>query len=143
MPIYTPFLAPYGNSHAVAARFLLLGTATGLGQAAVRFFSAYKLRSGLSSYYVVVFGSVASVTLTAAAASAGVLVLFRPFIPSDLAPLLWAALVLYIFSSCNATLMDVLRGQEQSRWYSIIWTACYGGITWTVLVLGFGGHCGT
>ena len=49
VPIYTRLFSPaeFGNYIlAVAAEeFLLLGTATGLGQAAVRFFSAYKLRS--------------------------------------------------------------------------------------------------
>jgi O-antigen/teichoic acid export membrane protein len=144
VPIYTRLFSPdqYGRYvlAVAAAEFLLLGTTTGFGQGAVRFFSAYQLKSDLSKYFVTVFGSVGLITLAAAAASAGVLVIFRSNIPSDLYPLLWAAVVLYVVSACNVTLMDVLRGQERSRWYSVIWIIqCYGGIIFgLILVLVFG-----
>ena len=53
VPIYTRLFSPdqFGNfALAVAAsELLLLGTATGFGQAAVRFFSAYQLKSRLPS----------------------------------------------------------------------------------------------
>jgi O-antigen/teichoic acid export membrane protein len=65
--------------------------------------------------------------------------MFHHLIPSDLYPLLWAALALYVVSSFNTTLMDVLRGQEKSRWYAAIWIGqCYGGIIFgLILVLVF------
>ena len=57
VPIYTHLFSPaeFGNYvlAVAAAEFLLLATVTGFGQAAVRFFSAYQLRSGLSSYFAV------------------------------------------------------------------------------------------
>jgi O-antigen/teichoic acid export membrane protein len=132
VPIYTHLFSPdqFGNYAlaAAAAEFLLLGTATGFGQGAVRFFSAYRLRSGLSRYFAAVFGSVGVITLAAAAASAGTLIILRPLIPCELYPLLWAAVALYVVSACNAILMDVLRGQERGRWYSVIWISqSYGG----------------
>ncbi|MGD0612082.1 MAG: polysaccharide biosynthesis C-terminal domain-containing protein [Anaerolineales bacterium] len=122
VPIYTHLFSPdqYGNYAlaGAAVEFLVLGTATGFGQAAVRFFSAYQLKSSLSSYFFMLFGSVGLITLAVAAACAGILVIFRSLIPSDLYPLLWAALALFVVSACFSTLMDVLRGQEKSRWYT-------------------------
>jgi O-antigen/teichoic acid export membrane protein len=143
VPIYTRLFSPdqFGNYAlaVAAAEFLLLGTITGFGQGAVRFFSAYQLRSGLSSYFAVVFGSVGLITLAAAAASASILVIIRSLIPSDLYPLLWAALALFVANACFTTLTDVLRGQEKSRWYSVIWISqCYGGVIFgLILVLVF------
>jgi O-antigen/teichoic acid export membrane protein len=123
VPIYTHLFSPaqYGNyALAVAALdFLVLGTATGLGQAAVRFFSAYQLKSSLSSYFAVLFGSVGLVTLAATAISAGILLALGSLIPPDLSPLLWASLVLFVVTVCYSTPMDVLRGQEKSRWYTV------------------------
>lgn len=144
VPIYTHLFSPgeYGYyALAVAAsEFLLLGTTTGFGQGAVRFYSAYQLKSGLSSYFAVLFNSVILITLAAASASAVLVVAFRPLISNDLYPLLWGAIVLYVVSAINATLMDVLRGQENSRWYSIIWISqVYAGIIFgLILVLEFG-----
>ena len=103
----------------VAAEFLLLAVIEGFGQGAIRFFSAYERRSSLSSYFAVVFGSVGLIALVAATASAGILVIFRPLIPYDLYPLLWAALALFVVNACFITLMNVLRGQEKGRWYSV------------------------
>jgi O-antigen/teichoic acid export membrane protein len=144
VPIYTHLFSPdqYGNyALAVAAAdFLLLGTAVGFGQAAVRFYSTYQLKSSLSSYFSVLFSSVGLITLATAAASAGFLLVFGSLIPSDLYPLFWAALALFVVSACVSTLMDVLRGQEKSRWYTIF-SICqaYGGIIFgVILVLGFG-----
>jgi O-antigen/teichoic acid export membrane protein len=143
VPIYTHLLSPneFGNYAlaVAAAEFLLLGTATGFGQAAVRFFSAYQLRSGLPSYFAAVFGSVGLITLVVVAASAGFLLMLGSLIPSDLYPLLWAALVLYVVSACNATLMDVLRGQEKSHWYTVFSIGqSFGGIAFgLILVLVF------
>jgi O-antigen/teichoic acid export membrane protein len=140
VPIYTHLFSPdeFGNyALAIAAsEFLLLGTATGFGQAAVRFFSAYKLRSGLSSYFTTVFGSVGLITLLATVASASILLIFRSLIPSELYPLFWAALILYVVSAFNATLMDVLRGQEKGRWYSAIWISqSYGGVIFGLILV--------
>lgn len=144
VPIYTRLFSPaeFGNFAlaTAATEFLLLGTATGFGQAAVRFFSAYQLKSGLSRYFAVVFGSVGLVTLAAAAVSAGLLLVLRSLISPDLYSLFWLALILYIVSAFNATLMDVLRGQEKGRWYSTIYTSqSYAGILFgLILVLVFG-----
>ena len=143
VPIYTRLFSPdqFGNYvlAIAAAEFLLLGTITGFGQGAVRFFSAHKRRSSLSSYFAVILGSVGLITLLAATASAGILVIFRSLIPSDLYPLLWAAIALFVVSACFTTLMDVLRGQEEGRWYSVIWIGqSYGGIIFgLILVLVF------
>jgi O-antigen/teichoic acid export membrane protein len=144
VPIYTHLFSPdefgYYALAIAASEFLLLGTTTGFGQGAVRFYSAYQLRSGLSSYFSVLFSSVGLITLVAVAASACILVIFQSQISPNLYPLLWAALALYLVSACNATLMDVLRGQEKSRWYSVIWISqVYIGIMiGLVLVLVFG-----
>lgn len=144
VPIYTRLFPPadFGNFAlaTAAAEFLLLGTTTGFGQAAVRFFSAYQLKSDLASYFTTVFGSIGLITFVAAGGSSVLLLLLQPLISADLYPLLWAAVVLYIASAFNATLMDVLRGEEKSRWYSVIWTGqCYSGIVFgLILVLGFG-----
>jgi O-antigen/teichoic acid export membrane protein len=143
VPIYTHLFSPdqYGNYAlaAAAADFLLLGTAVGFGQAAVRFFSAYKLKSSLSSYFSVLFASVGLITLVAAVASAGILLILGSLIPTDLYPLLWAALALFVVNACVSTLMDVLRGQEKSRWYTVIMIVqSFGGIIFgLILVLAF------
>ena len=143
VPIYTRLFSPdqFGNYvlAVAAAEFLLLGTITGFGQGAVRFFSAYKRRSDLSSYFALILGSVGLIALLAAAASAGILVIFRSLIPSDLYPLLWAAVALFVVNACFTTLTDVLRGQEKGRWYTVIWISqSYGGIIFgLILVLVF------
>ena len=143
VPIYTRLFPPaeFGNYAlaAAAADFLVLGAATGFGQAAVRFFSAYRLKSNLSNYFAVVYGSMALITLPVSAVSGGLLVLFRSLIPSDLYPLLWAALALFAISACFSTLMDVLRGQEKSRWFTIftIGSSFAGIIFGLILVLTF------
>ena len=81
VPIYTRLFSPaeFGNYvlAVAAAEFLLLATISGFGQGAVRFFSAYQRRSGLSSYFAAIFGSVGLIALLAAAASAGILMIFR------------------------------------------------------------------
>jgi len=143
VPIYTRLFSPdqFGNYilALAAAEFLLLATITGIGQGAVRFFSAYQGRSDLPSYFAVMFGSAGLIALLAAAASAGLLVMFRSLIPSDLYPLLWAALALFVASACFTMLMEVLRGQEQSGWYSFFWTSQhYGAVIFgLILVLVF------
>lgn len=146
VPIYTRLFSPaeFGNyTLAIAAsEFFLLGTATGFGQAAVRFFSRYKLKSDLAGYFATVFGSVAIITLAATIIWSGIMAIFRSFIPADLYPLLWGALVLFVVGATSSTLMDVLRGQEKGKWYSILWIGqSYGGIILglvLVLVFGFG-----
>lgn len=144
VPIYTRMFSPneFGNyALAVAAsEFLLLGTSTGFGQGAVRFFSAYQMKSNLSGYFATVFGSISLITFAAAAISAGLLLICQSFISPVLLNLFWAALALYTASTFNAIFMDVLRGQEKSRWYSIVWVCqCYGGIAiGLILVLIFG-----
>ena len=143
VPIYTRLFSPeqFGNYAlaTAAAEFLLLGTISGFGQGAVRFFSAYQRRSGLSSYFAMVLGSVGLIALLAAATSAGILMILRSLIPSDLYPLLWAAIALFVVNACFTTLTDVLRGQEKSRWYAVIWTShYYGGVIFgLILVLVF------
>jgi len=144
VPIYTHLFPPnqFGNyALAVAASdFLLLGIATGFGQAAVRFFSAYQIKSGLSSYFTVIFGSVALITLVASAVSVGILLIFGSLIPSDLYPLLWAALALFVVTAIYSTLADILRGQEKSHWFTVFSiSASFGGIIFgLILVLVFG-----
>lgn len=143
VPIYTRMFAPdqFGDYvlAAAAVEFLLLGTATGFGQAAVRFFSTYQLKSSLSSYFITVFSSIGFIVVTAAGIGAGFLALLRSFIPADLYLLLWLAILLFIVSACSATLMDVLRGQEKSIWYSVFSIIqSFGGIIFgLILVLGF------
>jgi O-antigen/teichoic acid export membrane protein len=142
VPIYTRLFSPdqYGNYVlAVAtAEFLLLGTVSGFGQGAVRFFSAYQSRSGLSNYFAVILGSVGLITLLAVAASAGFLVIFRSLIPSDLYPLLWVALALFVMNACFNTLTDVLRAQEKSRWYTVFSIIqSYGGIIFGLILVLF------
>lgn len=144
VPIYTRMFSPDQFGHYVlagaAVEFLLLGTVTGFGQAAVRFFSTYRIQSRLSNYFAVLFGSVGLITLAATAVSASLLMLCRSLIASDLYPLLWAALALFVVSTCNVTLMDVLRGQEKSRWHSIFSISQSFGsiILGLILVLNFG-----
>ena len=146
VPIYTHLFSPdeFGNYvlATAASEFLLLGAISGFGQASVRFFSTYQLKSGLSSYFATIFGSVGLITVLVAAACSSLLLIFRPLIPSDLYPLLWAALALFVVSAWFNTLTDVLRGQEESRWYSLVWISQhYGGIIFgliLVLVLGTG-----
>ena len=144
LPIYTRLFSPaefgYLSLAVATADFLLLGIATGLGQAAVRFFSTYQLRSNLSSYFATLFASVGLITLAAAVACAGVLVMFRSLISTDLYPLLWVALAFFVTTACYSTLTDVLRGQEKSRWYSVFnISQVYGGIIFgLILVLVFG-----
>ena len=79
VPIYTRLFSPaeFGKyTPAIAAsEFPLLGMATGFGQAAVRFHSAYRLRSGLSSYFATVCGSIGLITLVGTAVSAGILLI--------------------------------------------------------------------
>lgn len=140
IPIYTRLFSPdefgYYVLAVAASDFLLLATITGFGQAAIRFFSAYQLRSGLSSYFAAVFASVGLITMFTAATCAAILVLFHPLISSDLYPLLWAALALYITTACFSTLTDILRGQEKSRWYSIIWISQhYGGVVFGLILV--------
>lgn len=144
VPIYTRLFLPdqYGNYALAGAAvdFLLMGTAVGFGQAAVRFFSSYQLKNSLSSYFAVLFGSVGLITLAVTAASAGILILLRSLIPSELYPLLWAALPLFVVSAWVSTLMDVLRGQEKSRWFTAITISqAFGAIIFgLILVLVFG-----
>ena len=143
VPIYTRLFAPaeFGNYTlaVAAAEFLLLGTATGFGKAAVRFFSAYQLRSSLSNYFAIVLGSVGLITLIGTAVIAAILLIIRTLIPAELYPLLWAAVALFDASVIFSTLMDVLRGQEKSRLYSTFLIASsYGGSLFgLVLVLAF------
>jgi O-antigen/teichoic acid export membrane protein len=143
VPIYTRLFSPaeFGNYvlAVAAAEFLVLGTATGFGQAAVRFFSAYQLRSSLSNYFAVVLGSVGLITLVGTAVSTTILLIIRTLIPAGLYALLWAAVALFNASVIFSTLIDVLRGQEKSRWYSTFFIAShYGGILFgLVLVLVF------
>jgi O-antigen/teichoic acid export membrane protein len=143
VPIYTRLFAPDEFGHyvlAVAAEeFLLLAAIEGFGQGAIRFFNAYQRKSGLSSYFAVLFGSVGLILLVAVAISAGILLAFRSLISSDLYPLLWAALALFVVNACFTTLTDVLRGQEKGRWYTVMWVSQhYGGvILGLVLVLVF------
>jgi len=119
--------------------FLTLATTTGLGQGAVRFFSAYQRKASLSSYFAMVFRSVGLMTLGAASIAAVVLILTRSLIRADVYPLLWAALALYVVTALFSTLADILRGQERSRWYSAIWVSQHysGVILGLVLVLVF------
>ncbi len=143
VPIYTHLFSPaqYGN-YALAAAitdFLILGLATGFGQAVVRFFSAYQLRSNLSSYFAVVYSSVGLIILITTVSCSSFLLAFRSHIPSELYPLLWAALVAFVVTACYDTLADVLRGQEKSRWFTLITVlSTYIGIIFgLVLVLVF------
>lgn len=140
VPIYTRLFSPseFGNFTlaTAAAEFLVLGTATGFGQAAVRFFSAYELRSSLSKYFAIVLGSVGLITLVGTAVSATILLIIRTLIPADLYALLWAAVALFNASVVFSTLMDVLRGQEKSRWYSILFIASsYGGTLFGLILV--------
>jgi O-antigen/teichoic acid export membrane protein len=133
VPIYTRLFTPaeFGNYTlaVAAAEFLLLGMATGFGQAAVRFFSAYQLRSGLASYFATVFGSMGFIALIGTVLSTSILLAFRRLISPQLYPLYWAALVLFIASVIFSVLMDVLRGQEKSHWYTTFSISQhYGGI---------------
>jgi O-antigen/teichoic acid export membrane protein len=138
VPIYTRLFSPaeFGDYvlAAAAAEFLLLATITGFSQGAVRFFSNYQRRSALPSYFTVVLGSAGLTTLVTAAACSGVLLILRPLIPSDLYPLLWAAIGLYVATALFTTLMDILRGEEQSKWYSIFSVGqAYGAIVFGLL----------
>lgn len=140
VPIYTRLFSPaeFGNYVLAGAvtEFLLLGTITGFGQAAVRFFSAYQLKSSLSSYFAAIFGSLGLIALLMGAVSSGILAICRPLIPSDLYPLLWAAIALFVVTACSSTLMDVLRGQEKGRWYSGLSIAqSFGGILMGLLLV--------
>lgn len=133
VPIYTHLFSPaeFGNYVLATSitEFLMLATITGFGQAAVRFYSVYQLKSDLSSYFSVLFSSIGLISVLTATVIAGILLLFQSVIPDDLYPLLWAAIFLYIVNACNATLMDILRGQEKSTWYSgFSVTASYAGI---------------
>lgn len=123
VPIYTRLFAPdeFGNYVLAVAvgEFLLLVLIEGFGLGAIRFFSAYQRKSGLSSYFAVVFSSVGLITLAAATASTGILLIFGSLISPDLYPLLWATVVLFVVTACFTTLTDILRGQEKSRWYTI------------------------
>jgi O-antigen/teichoic acid export membrane protein len=80
-----------------------------------------------------------AISLCYLAAWGGILVVFRSLIPSDLYPLLWAAIALFVANACFTTLTDVLRGQEKSRWYTVIWISHhYGGVIFgLILVLVF------
>ena len=102
-------------------------------------FSAYQLKNSLSSYFTVLFASVGLITLAAGAASSGILLALGSLIPSILSPLLWAAVALFVVSACFSTLMDVLRGQEKSRWYTgFTIGSSFGGIIFgLILVLVF------
>lgn len=133
VPIYTRLFLPneYGDLALAVTltEFLLLGTTTGFGQAAVRFFSAYQLKSGLSNYFATVFRSLGLITLVVMTICTGVLLLIRPLISTELYSLLWAAITLFVVSAWFATLADVLRGQEQSRWYTLFTLIqAFGGI---------------
>lgn len=144
VPIYTRLFSPaeFGDYvlAVAAAEFLLVVVIEGFGLGAIRFYSAYQRRSGLSSYFAVVFGSVGLITLAATAASAGILVMIRFLIPSEVYLMLWAALALFVASACFTTLTNVLRGQEKSLWYSVfLSSSSFGGIIFgLLLVLVFG-----
>ena len=144
VPIYTRLFPPneFGNYvlATAAAEFLLLVAVEGLGQGAIRFYSAFKNRSGLSGYFAVVFGSVALVTAGVTALCACILVFIRSQVSSELYPLLWAALALFAVSACFITLTNILRGQEKSVWYSVSMIgASFGGILFGLLfVLAYG-----
>lgn len=146
VPIYTHLFTPsefgYYTLAVAAAEFLLLGTTTGFGQAAVRYFSKYQLVSNLSNYYSSVFISIGLITVATSLICVLILLIFGSLISTILYPLLWAALLLFIVSAVNSILMDVLRGQEKSKLYSTIWIGqTYGGIAVgliLVLVFGFG-----
>jgi O-antigen/teichoic acid export membrane protein len=122
VPIYTRLFSPaeFGSYvlAVAAAELLLLVVIEGFGLGAIRFYSTYQRRSGLSSYFAVVFGSVGLITLVATAASAGILATIRSLIPSDLYLLLWAALALFVVSACFTTLTNV-PGARKSLWYSV------------------------
>lgn len=144
VPIYTRLFAPdeFGNYVLAVAvgEFLLVVLIEAFGLGAIRFFSAYQRKSSLSNYFAVVFSSVGLITLAAAVISAGILLIFRSLISSDLYPLLWATVVLFVITACFTTLTDVLRGQEKGRWYTVFSiTQSFGGIIFgLILVLGFG-----
>ncbi len=118
----------------------MLATITGFGQAVVRFFSIFNNRNELPNYFATIFFSTGLVTLLITAVSSSILGLVGSYISYELLPLLWAALALFVASAWYATLMDVLRSQEKSSWYTFI-SICqsFSGIIFgLILVLEFG-----
>jgi O-antigen/teichoic acid export membrane protein len=143
VPIYTRLFPPseYGNYILATAvtEFLILATITGFGQAAVRFFSSYQLKAGLPGYFAVLFSSIGAIVFCVTIIAAGILILIRPWISSELYPLLWAAIGLFIATAFYSTLMDILRGEEKSSWYTTfsICSAYAGIIFGLIFVLVF------
>lgn len=142
VPIYTRLFLPkeYGNFilAVTITEFLLLATTTGFGQAAVRFYSNFKLKSGLSSYFSIVLTSLGFITLVVVLIGSSILFIFRSLISIDLYPLLWAALVFFVVNAWFATLSDILRGQEKAKWYSFFSIIqAFGSILFSLLFVLF------
>lgn len=140
VPIYTRLFLPkdYGNFllAVTVTEFLLLATTTGFGQAAVRFYSAFRLKTGLSSYFSIVITSLALITVIVVCVYTSILIIFKNLIPVDIYSLLWAALAFFVVSAWFATLSDVLRGQEKSKWFSLFSIIqSFGGILFGLLLV--------
>ena len=123
LPIYTSPFSPERFGRYVLAygfsEFLLAATSTGLATGAVRFYTGYRLEGRLGQYFGALFTNIAGVTLVAALLGGIGLTLARQLIPSDLYPLLWAAILAFSAQAWFITLMQALRAQEHSRLYSV------------------------
>ncbi|WP_119069590.1 lipopolysaccharide biosynthesis protein [Aggregatilinea lenta] len=123
VPIFTRLFLPdeYGNYMLAfgVAEFLYAAGVTGLASSAMRFYASYEVKSDLSKYFSSMFASTGLMSLLAAVFAAIVLVVARSEIDSQLYPMLWVAIVLFVVESWFNILMQILRAQERGKWYTV------------------------
>ncbi|MHB0875982.1 MAG: lipopolysaccharide biosynthesis protein [Anaerolineae bacterium] len=124
LPVFTAAFAPAEYGQYVLAYgvsdFLMAATSTGLATGAVRFYTSYRLKSHVGSYFGALFATLSTVVAAAAALAVLVLLMLRPYVSPVLYELLWAALLLFVVNGWFVTLMQTLRAQERSRLYSTL-----------------------
>lgn len=146
VPIFTRLFTPEQYGFCILAfslsEFLLEAACNGFASGTVRFYSGHRLRNTLPQFYFSIFVTASIATLIAVVLAALCLMLFSAHIDTELSSLLWLALLLFLLNAGYTILMNMLRAQERSRWYTALELMNkYGTVAFTlglVLLLGIG-----
>lgn len=145
-PILTRLFLPaqYGNwALATGVVDLLFAlSVSGYGAGAIRFYAAYKKQGRLNTFFSVLGGSLGSAVLVASSLSLLVLILLPELFPSDLYPLLFVSIAMFVAQAVYSIFMEVARAEEQSGLYTVLQILTnYGGLglgLLLVMVVGLG-----
>lgn len=143
-PIVTRLLAPadFGN-YALAVGvydFLFALTCSGLGAGAVRFYSAYKARGQLGSFFSILAVSLASAIAGGCAAGYLVVAWLGDRLPGDLRRLLLISVMIFAVQAVYIVMMQVVLAQQRSKLYTVFELLTnYGSLVLGLLLLGVWG----